>query len=137
MLIGEVVRRSGVSRDTIRYYERLGLIRTEGPSAPTNSYKMYATDTLTRLELIRQGKKLGFSLTEIIDGLDLLSNEQLSDVAAENRLVNKIKTIDQKIQALQAVRHRLNFVLERIHEGTCSLQLPQAERDETRKMADG
>lgn len=97
MRIGEVVRQSGIPRDTItiRYYERMGLLRAQGRSTPTNRYKTYAPDTLTRLELIRQAKKLGFSLTEIADGLELLFRKQLSDVAAEDQLSDKTKVLDK------------------------------------------
>lgn len=128
MLIGEVVRQSGVSHDTIRYYEKMGLLRTEGRSSPANTYKVYTADTITRLAIIQQGKKLGFSLTEIAEGLELLYSEQLSGVMAEDRLWGKLSVIDDKIKALQSLRHRLVFVLEQVQTGKCSIQLPNAER---------
>lgn len=128
MLIGELARQSGLSRDTIRYYQRIGLLPTQGHPDSANDYKHYGPDAVGRLVMIRQAKKLGFSLTEIAEGLDLLLREQLSDVEAEGRLIEKISSIDQKIQALQLLRHRLDYVLQHVQAGTCSLELPRAER---------
>ena len=128
MLIGEVVQQSGVSRDTVRYYEKMGLLRTEGRLSPVNDYKTYAADTITRLAIIQQGKKLGFSLTEIAEGLELLYSEQLSGIMAEDRLLGKLSVIDKKIEDLQSLRHRLAFVLEQVQTGKCAVQLPKAER---------
>ena len=128
MLIGELAQQSGLSRDTIRYYGRIGLLPTTAQPDANNGYKHYEPDAPGRLMMIRQAKKLGFSLTEIAEGLDLLLNQQLSDVEAEDRLVEKIRAIDQKIQALQLLRHRLDFVLQQVQAGTCSLELPRAER---------
>jgi MerR family copper efflux transcriptional regulator len=52
-LIGEIVRQTGVSRDTIRYYEWLGLLQTEGRPSPFNTYKAYPAATVIRLGLIQ------------------------------------------------------------------------------------
>ena len=128
MLIGELARQSGLSRDTIRYYGRIGLLPTPRPPHADKGYIHYGPEAVGRLMMIRQAKKLGFSLTEIAEGLDLLLNQQLSDVEAQGRLTEKIKAIDQKIQALQLLRHRLDFVLQNVQAGTCSLALPRAER---------
>lgn len=128
MLIGELAQQSGLSRDTIRYYGRIGLLPTTERPHADNGYKHYGPEALGRLMMIRQAKKLGFSLTEIAEGLDLLLNRQLSDVEAQSRLIEKISAIDQKIQALQLLRHRLGFILQQVQAGTCSLELPRAER---------
>jgi DNA-binding transcriptional MerR regulator len=53
MLICEIVRQTGVSRDTIRYYERLGLLQAEGRPSPFNTYEAYPAATVTRLGLIQ------------------------------------------------------------------------------------
>lgn len=128
MLIGELARQSGISRDTIRYYQRIGLLSAPAQPNSTNAYKHYPPESVSRLGLIRQAKKLGFSLPEIAEGLALLSRQQLSDVDAETQVVAKLEDIDQRLEALQHLRRRLDFVLQQVRAGTCSLQLPRAQR---------
>lgn len=130
MLIGEIVQQTGVSRDTIRYYERLGLLRAEGRPAKANNYKAYSTATITRLGLIQQAKNLGFSLAEIADGLNLLDNAQLSDTEAEVRIGEKLAIIEEKMRALTAMRDSLLFFRAQILGGRCTLQVPLAKRGE-------
>ena len=121
MLIGEIVRQSGLSRDTIRYYERLGLLKTVGRPAPTNDYKAYAPDTLARLKSITLGKRLGFSLTEIAEGLRLYDRDQFNEVEIEAWLVEKLAQVEEKVQLLQTLRRDLLRSLDKLHIGCCSL----------------
>jgi DNA-binding transcriptional MerR regulator len=72
MLIGDITRGAGVPRDTIRYYERLGLVQLAPRSRRSNNYKEYAEDTVERLAQIGQLKELGFTLAEIRDLLAML-----------------------------------------------------------------
>ena len=59
MLIGEIGQQTGVARDTIRYYECLGLLQADGRPGQFNNYKAYPAATITRLGLIQQAKSLG------------------------------------------------------------------------------
>ena len=128
MLIGEIVRQTGLSRDTIRYYERLGLLSAGGRPAPANNYKDYPASAVLRLGLIQQAKNLGFSLAEIAEGLNLLTDTGLSDREAAGRIAEKLAVIDAKMQALAAMRTRLLYFQRQIDAGRCSLQVPLAER---------
>ena len=128
MLIGELVRQTGLSRDTIRYYERLGLLSADGRPAPANNYKDYPASVVMRLGLIQQAKSLSFSLTEIAEGLDLLTNTGLSDREAAVRIAEKLAVIEAKMQALAAMRKQLLYFQQQIDAGHCSLQVPLAER---------
>lgn len=121
MLIGEIVLQSGLPRDTIRYYERLGLLKTVGRPAPTNCYKAYAPDTLARLRSINLGKHLGFSLTEIAEGLRLYDRDQFNEGEIEAWLVEKLAQVDEKLQLLQTLRRDLLRSLDKLHIGRCSL----------------
>jgi DNA-binding transcriptional MerR regulator len=62
MLVGELAQRTNLSRDTIRFYEKLQLIK---PLIRSNGYKDYTEQNLQQLKLIQSAKKLGFTLTEI------------------------------------------------------------------------
>ena len=119
MLIGEIARQSGLSRDTIRYYEKLGLLRAAGRPSPHNTYKDYPPGTLTRLHLIQQGKSLGFTLAEIAEGLDLWENESLPPAALETRIQAKLTAIDAQLRQLTELRGSLLHSLEQLQAKHC------------------
>ena len=131
MLIGELARQTGLSRDTIRYYERLGLLRPCGRPSQANNYKEYPPAAVTRLGLIQQGKNLGFSLAEITEALDLLTDTGLSDTEASARIGEKLAVIESKMRDLEAMRDSLLYFQRQIAAGRCSLQVPLAERPAT------
>jgi len=125
MLIGEIVRQSGLSRDTIRYYERLGLLQTVGRPAPTNDYKAYAPDTLSRLRSIKLGQRLGFSLAEIAEGLRLHDRDQFNEAEIETWLVEKLARVGEQLRLLLTLRRDLRRSLDQLRNGRCSLtQVP-------------
>ena len=68
MKISQLENKSGLSRDTIRYYEDIGLL--PAPHRSSNGYRIYTNDHLAILQFIVQGKAIGFSLKEIKSGLD-------------------------------------------------------------------
>lgn len=128
MLIGELARQTGLSRDTIRYYERLGLLRPCGRPSQDNNYKDYPPAAIMRLGLIQQGKNLGFSLADIAEALDLLTDTGLSDAVAGQRIAEQLAVIEAKMRDLEAMRNSLLYFQRQIAAGRCSLQVPLAER---------
>ncbi|MEL6903398.1 MAG: MerR family transcriptional regulator, partial [Cyanobacteria bacterium J06606_4] len=70
MLIGELAKQSNLSKDTIRFYEKIGLLSAGERRAGSRVYKEFPPHTLMRLQLIRQAKKLGFTLSEIKGAID-------------------------------------------------------------------
>ena len=131
MRIGELARQTGLSRDTIRYYERLGLLRPCARPSQDNNYKDYPPAAVMHLGLIQQGKSLGFSLAEIAEALDLLTNTGLSDTEAAVRIQEKLAVIEGKLCDLDAMRNSLLYFQRQIAAGRCSLQVPLAERPAT------
>lgn len=103
--IGQVSSRAGVAIDTIRYYEREGLIPEPGRRA--SGYREYPAETVDRLKFIRRAKVLGFTLGEITELLALteLSRSDMAGMkaAAEAKLV----LIDSKIQELLKIQAAL------------------------------
>lgn len=65
MRIGELARRSGISRDTIRFYERAGLIGSQPEPGGSNSYRDYSEDTLLTLEVISDAQAAGMTLADL------------------------------------------------------------------------
>jgi len=98
MLIGELSKRSGFSRDTIRYYEKLSLL-TMNRRGSENQYKNYGQEAVDRLRHIRQLKDIGFTLHEIRQLLagqeDRHPCEGLPD-----QLAQKVDKIDEQVAVL-------------------------------------
>lgn len=123
MLIGEVTRRTGVSRDTIRYYERLGLVQLASRGRRGNNYKEYAEDTADRLTSIAQLKAPGCTLADIKELFPLL--ERSADPCAElpERIGQKMRATDERIRMLEGYRTRLAGVLRDCRPGCCTVTI--------------
>lgn len=108
MLIGQLSKRSGFSKDTIRYYEKIGLIALPKKKLTDRSYKDYPEELVHVLHAIRKYKQLGFTLEEIRELL-VRQQVQVLDIATLLRIVErKITGIDSEIDKLHALKLRLN-----------------------------
>jgi MerR family copper efflux transcriptional regulator len=106
--IGAIARRAGVGIDTVRYYERAGLL--DPKQRLSSGYRRYSEDEVARLRFIRRAQALGFSLKEIQELLQLSSRR---DVARVKRTAEaKLKVIDERIAELQRVRDGLAELVE-------------------------
>lgn len=105
MRIGELARRAGVNVQTVRYYERRGLL--PDPRHHAAGYREYGTGTLQRLRFIRRAQELGFTLREIeqLLGLRLRSSTTAADVKA--RAEEKIADVDRRLRDLSRIRAAL------------------------------
>ncbi|MGE3406408.1 MAG: MerR family transcriptional regulator [Pirellulales bacterium] len=110
MKIGEVARLSGTSIETIRFYEREGLLLE--PERRPSGYRQYDEATVERLGYIRRAKELGFTLTEIKELLDLSFAHSNCDHIRQ-RAEDKISDIQQKIRSLQLMKRSLGKIVER------------------------
>ena len=111
MTIGELARRTGMPTSKIRYYEKVGVLP---PSQRTDSnYRVYDASAVARLELLRRGKVLGLSLSEV--GMLVEAAEEGCCDTTEPLLVdlvrNKRDEIDRHIKELQALRTTLTEAL--------------------------
>lgn len=100
--IGQLAKSTGVNVETVRYYERRGLI--EQPDKPTEGYRSYPETTLNRIRFIKRAQELGFTLEEIINLLTLNDAlcQEVQDIASQ-----KLTSVLTKIADL----HRLEIVL--------------------------
>lgn len=112
MLIGEVARKSGLSKDGIRYYEKLGLIHSTPIKAGSKIYRSYDDTTLERLSLIALGKRLYFRLSEMPETLDRIISDTISREERSERLKEKVAEVDAKIEDLIAARNLLVTIAE-------------------------
>lgn len=103
MGIGTLAKRAGVGIDTVRYYERSGLLAPSQRLA--SGYRRYTPLELARLRFIRRAQALGFTLNEV---RELLALSAKRDVARVKRSAQaKLEDVDKKIAALQKVREGL------------------------------
>jgi len=114
MRIGVLAVETGLSRDTLRFYEQRGLIMA---NRSDNSYRSYAPETVELVRYIRTAQRLGFSLSEIGERLPALWNAEAPDQVIAELLNEKIALIDQKMEALASLRKEL---VERVAQ-TCPL----------------
>lgn len=119
MLIGELSKKTGLSRDTIRFYEKLGLIAKGKASNPYNNYKTYSEATLARINQIMELKGLGFTLLEIQELLAMLDESALGCLSMTQKMGEKMDRIDLHITQLQAIRSALIGGLNR-----CATECP-------------
>jgi MerR family transcriptional regulator, copper efflux regulator len=116
MLIGELSKQTGVSKDTIRFYEKLGLIAASDRCAGTRKYKEYGPEIVERLTMIAQGKGLGFTLTEIKQLLDDWGSGALSKREQIKVIERKIEEIIEKREKLDEIETYLVTKLSKLNE---------------------
>jgi len=104
MLVGEISNKTGLSRDTIRFYEKKGLIKVNRTDSDWNNYKNYSEKTLSRLLLIKKAKSFGFTLNEIAEILDLFEMNTANCHTMTKKVNEKLKEIDKKIKELKDIK---------------------------------
>ena len=107
MLIGELSDKSGFSVDTIRFYEKTGLIDASRIERRSNAYKEYSPAVLKRLLAIRDLKDFGFTLKEIQETIALYEKDPASCAKNVPKLKAKRTLIDRKINHLLALQEKL------------------------------
>jgi len=108
LTISRLAQLAGVGLETVRYYQRIGLLQT--PPKPPQGYRTYPTETLQRLQFINRAKQLGFTLKEIAELLQLGP----TDCQTTRQLAQqKHSDIQTKIRDLQAISKILEQLIER------------------------
>jgi MerR family copper efflux transcriptional regulator len=103
--IGQVARASGVGVETIRFYEREGLLVS--PARRSSGYRQFDDDAITRLRFIRQAQRLGFTLREIKELLSLKLDPDCSRAKVRERAIAKAEDIDARIRELKRMKKAL------------------------------
>ena len=126
MLIGQLARKSGFSRDTIRYYEKFGLIRPD--SRRESNYREYGPEALAVLGFIEKTKKSGFTLAEIKEMVNGFQNRSYSCDKALTLVNAKLKKMDEEIARLKRHKSCLTEVIEFCQQEMKSNQCPALEK---------
>lgn len=107
---GDVARLTGVSPDTLRHYERRKLIAA--PRRSSGNYRLYPSDTVDRVRLIRRALAVGFSLPELARILKVRDEGGAPCRQARRLLEEKLSQVEQQITDLAAMRDHLRIVLK-------------------------
>ena len=111
MKIGELASRTGVSRDTIRFYERSGLLKNITRPFEWNNYKDYGDENVERIKILKCLKKFGLTLKEGKDILQEKDNNPNIDVYRREKAAKKLQEIEKKITELEEVKNNLLALL--------------------------
>ncbi|MGI9042098.1 MAG: MerR family transcriptional regulator [Gemmatimonadales bacterium] len=120
MTIGEIAAASRVNIQTVRYYERRGLLAT--PERTPAGYRKYSSEVVLRIRFIKRAQELGFTLEEIAELLALRVRHGGACGEVSRRTKVKIAVVQQKLRELE----RLKRALERLVEA-CRRRAPTAE----------
>ena len=103
--IGQVARRAGVGVETVRFYEREGLL--EEPPRRASGYRQYSEQVVKRIHFIKRAQQLGFSLKEITELLMLRVDGHTSCEEVKQHTEAKIAEVERKLVELQRMRQAL------------------------------
>ena len=118
MKIGEIAAATGVHVETIRYYEREGLVPP--PARTASNYRSYTEAHRQRLIFIRRARDLGFSLVQVRELLDLADESDRSCVAVDEIARKHRAQVRAKIAELTALRQELDYMIGQCRHGSIS-----------------
>lgn len=125
LTIGRVAKQADVPIETIRYYERRGLL--PDPPRTESGYRQYDTESVTRLRFIKEAQELGFSLEDIQGLLALRVDKETSCGEVRARAERKAADIEAKIRILQAMHDALQEMIAACAQGGPSGECPLLE----------
>lgn len=130
MKIGELASATATNVETVRYYEKIGLL--PAPARTVSNYRAYGDDHLARLSFIRRARDLGFTLDAVRELLTLSDDNSQSCEAVDTIARVHRAEIDRKVADLSALRRELDRVIGSCRHGTvadCKIIETLAPRD--------
>lgn len=124
MWISEAAEHAGVNVQTLRYYERRGLLPK--PPRRGSGYREFPEDAVRIVRFIKRAQELGFSLDEVEQLLRLRHQSGRNRARIRSVAEDKIRQIDRKISELERMKHALQTLVRACHEGT-TLECPIIE----------
>lgn len=109
MKIGELARRASVGIDTVRYYERQGLLRA--PQRTAAGYREYDETDVVQLHFVRRAKSLGFTLVEIVELLSLSARRDEDMAGLKSTAEEKLVDVERKLAELGRIREGLRTLV--------------------------
>ncbi len=118
--IGQLAERAQVKVETVRFYERCGLIAE--PERTLAGYRQYSLDAVRRIQFIKRAQHIGFSLSEITELLDLRASSPVACGAVERKARAKIALVEVKIRELESIKGALETLA-----ADCAIRAPSSE----------
>ncbi|HEX8726488.1 MAG TPA: heavy metal-responsive transcriptional regulator [Gemmatimonadaceae bacterium] len=125
LTIGQLADAGAVNTQTVRYYERIGLLRAADRTAA--GYRQYAPADLRRLRFIRRAQQLGFSLAEIRELLALRVHDPRSCTTVARRVEAKIRGVEQRMREMRSMLRTLKRLRASCATGTPTVECPILE----------
>jgi Hg(II)-responsive transcriptional regulator len=134
---GQVARQSGVNVQTLRYYERRGLL--QAPPRRPSGYREYTSDAVGVVRFVKRAQELGFSLDEVESLLDLAEGGPPNCDKARDLAAEKLAELEGKIASLRAMQGSLRRLVATCakprHQRECPLLEALAARDKATRAA--
>ena len=124
MRIGAAAEQAGVNVQTLRYYERRGLLPR--PPRRTSGYREFPDEAVRVVRFVKRAQDLGFTLDEIEELLRLRSDKRRDRARVRSVATRRVLDIDRRIAELQAMRHALSHLVHCCEEGS-TLECPIIE----------
>ena len=122
MKIGEVAGQAGVTVDTVRFYERVGVL--PAPARTQSGYRDYVPETVERIRLTRELQAIGFTLNEAVDALAAHDAGGATCASERWRLQAVLDRVDAKLAELTALRGRIVEAQTACEQGRCRFISP-------------
>lgn len=107
---GKVARMAQVGPETVRYYEREGILQK--PLRRANGYRVYDKEAVRRILFVKQARELGFSLAEVKGLLELAADPKGTCGPVRQKTQDKLRRIEEKIRSLERMRQALATLLQ-------------------------
>lgn len=120
MTIGKLAVLVGVNLETIRFYQREGILKE--PTKRANGYRYYNSDHALRLSFIKRAKDLGFTLKEIKELFEMNTKSRATCGFVKTRAEEKISEIDQKIEDLKRIKNSLQDLTKACDSGSAEMK---------------
>ncbi|WP_404406158.1 helix-turn-helix domain-containing protein [Pelagibacterium halotolerans] len=114
--IGDLAKATGTKVETIRYYERIGLLPE--PARTAGNYRSYSGTHMGRLSFVRRARDLGFSIEQIRGLLGLSDQRDRSCAAVDVIAREHLADVERKLADLEALRHELASIINQCGRGT-------------------
>lgn len=130
MTRGEVAEQSGVSRETVRYYEKRRLIPK--PSRTAAGYRQYTDEHVERIRFVKRAQELGFTLAEIKELLSLRADPETGSPQVKHQAREKVAEVEEKIRDLRRIKEALTRLISSCDESreTAGCPIVEAMQDD-------
>jgi MerR family mercuric resistance operon transcriptional regulator len=120
--VGDVARQAGVNLQTIRYYERRGLLPK--PPRTGSNYRAYPGDAVQRVRFVKRAQEIGFTLQEVQELLSLRATPRTRCADVRLRAQAKVRDIEEKVRTLRRMRRALARLIEECESEGPATQCP-------------